>query len=108
MQLHLRCRRVFHAILTVIPHFLVLAFNRLIEKGLPRGSPAILSNEDIEELRSRPVVLEELPLWTACVAKLDESLVIPDMDGETPHEEERSPHFLNMNIIAAAPHVLFG
>ena len=97
-----------YAILSVIPQFLVLAFNRLIEKGLPRGSPPILSNEDIDELRSRPVVLEELPPWTARVTKLDKTLVIPDMDGKTPREEERSPHFLNLNIIAAAPHVLFG
>ena len=48
-----------------------------------------------------------LPPWTASVAKLDETLLIPDINNETPGEEERSPHFLNMNIIAAAPHVLF-
>jgi hypothetical protein len=98
---------VRYAILSVIPHYLVMAFNRLIERGLPRDSPAILSDEDLEELQSRPVVLEELPPWTASVAKLNETLVIPDIDNETPREEERSPLFLNMNIIAAAPHVLF-
>ena len=96
-----------YAILSVIPHFLMMAFNRLIERGLPRGSPAILSDEDLEEMQSQQVVLEELPPWTARVAKLSETLVIPDVNNETPPEEDRSRHFLNMNIISAEPHVLF-
>jgi len=96
-----------YAILSVIPHFLMMAFNRLIERGLPRGSPAILSDEDSEEMQSQQVVLEELPPWTARVAKLSETLVIPDVNNETPPEEDRSRHFLNMNIISAEPHVLF-
>ena len=96
-----------YAILSVIPHFLMIAFNRLIERGLPRGSPAILSDEDLEEMQSQQVVLEELPPWTARVAKLSKTLVIPDVNDETPPKEDRSRHFLNMNIISAEPHILF-
>lgn len=81
-----------------------MAFNRLIERGLPRGSPAILSDEDLEEMQSQQVVLEELSPWTARVGKLSET---PDVNNETPPEEDRSRHFLNMNIISAEPHVLF-
>jgi len=96
-----------YAILAVTPQFLVIAFNRLIERGLPRGSPAILSSEDLEQLQFRPVVLEELPPWTAQVPKLSKTLVIPDLNNEIPPEEERSPHLLKMNIICAQPHILF-
>ena len=96
-----------YAILSVIPHFLMIAFNRLIERGLPRGSPAILSDEDLEEMQSQQVVLEELPPWTARVAKLSKTLVIPDVNDEKPPKENRSRHFLKMNIISAEPHILF-
>jgi hypothetical protein len=96
-----------YAILSVIPSLLVVAFNRLIERGLPRGSPAILSDEELDELQSRPAILEEAPKWTANVARLREPLIIPDSNNEEPPEELRSPQFLKMNVIVAEPHVLF-
>ncbi|KAI1073456.1 hypothetical protein F5B20DRAFT_514219 [Whalleya microplaca] len=96
-----------YAILSVLPHYLVKAFNRLIERGLPRGSPAIIAGDEVEdELRARPVVLEEEPKWTAKVPRLSETLTIPDPSDGTP-EEYRSERFLSMNIIAEEPHVLF-
>lgn len=51
-----------YAILAVLPHFMVAASNRLIGRGLPRGSPAIILDEnDLDALRSRPIVLETMP-----------------------------------------------
>lgn len=96
-----------YAILAVLPHYLVVAFNRLIERGLPRGSPPILDDEIEAELRSRPVVLEEEPSWVAGVPRLEQPLVIPDRSGEEPDKKGRSTRFLAMNIIAEEPHVLF-
>ncbi len=97
-----------YAILAVLPFYLCMAFNRLIERGLPRGSPAIIMGLEMEEeLKRRPVVLEEEPSWVARVPALPQVLVIPDESGKEPPEEERSLRFLDMNIIAEEPHVLF-
>lgn len=96
-----------YAILAVMPEFLCAAFNRLIERGLPRGSPAIISDEVEDELKSRPIILETLPAWAAKVPKLEQSLVIPNVDGTTPTAEARSPEFLERNIIVKQPHVMF-
>jgi len=97
-----------YAILAVIPHFMVAAFNRLIERGLPRGSPAIISgDEEEEELKSKPVMLESLPSWVANVPKLPETLIIPNADGSTPEKGVCSPQFLSLNIVVHQPHTLF-
>lgn len=97
-----------YAILAVLPFYLVVAFNRLIDRGLPRGSPAmIISDEMEEELKSRAKILEEEPLWAKEVPRLAETLVIPGASGEEPSEESKSERFLTMNIVAEEPHVLF-
>jgi hypothetical protein len=97
-----------YAVLAVIPHYMAHAFNRLIERGLPRGSPAIIMGDAAEaELKSRPVVLEEEPKWVAHVPRTQKTLVIPDKNGATPLEDARSEKFLAMNIIAVAPYLAF-
>jgi hypothetical protein len=91
-----------------LPYYLVIAFNRLIERGLPRGSPGIIAGDAAEdELRSRPVILEEEPSWAAKVPALSHPLVIPDEFNKEPEEGARSKRFLEMNIIVEEPHVLF-
>lgn len=96
-----------YAILAVLPQFLVIAFNRLIRRGLPRDAPAISTGEEMEELTSRPRVLEEVPTWTAQVPKLQETLVIPDTKGHRPNDEQASSQFLEKNILVFQPHILF-
>jgi hypothetical protein len=96
-----------YAILAVLPYYLVTAFNRLIERGLPRGSPAIIAPEMEENLKAQKIALEEEPSWVREVPKLQQRLVIPDEFGEEPKEETMSARFLEMNIIAGEPHVLF-
>ncbi|KAJ9635079.1 hypothetical protein H2199_008565 [Coniosporium tulheliwenetii] len=95
-----------YAILAVLPQFLVLAFNRLIERGLHRDAPAIFTNED-DELKSRPRILEEVPSWTAKVPALREMLVIPSIEGHEARIEQASPEFLEKNLVIFPPHVLF-
>lgn len=95
------------AILAVLPYYLTVAFNRLIERGLPRGAPAMITPDIEEELRSRPVVLEKEPDWVASIPRLEQALVIPNDLGETPAEEHRSPRLLQMNIISEDPQILF-
>jgi hypothetical protein len=85
----------------------VIAFNRLIERGLPRGAPAILTDEILVEIQKRPKRLEKLPSWTERVAPLEQPLIIPDENDKTPAEERRSRHFLRKNIYCVQPHVLF-
>ncbi|KAH7255834.1 uncharacterized protein BKA55DRAFT_593050 [Fusarium redolens] len=79
-----------YAILAVLTHYLAKAFNPLIERGLPRGCPAIIADAEAEaELRAR------------------EPITIPHSSGETPEVSFRSAEFLAMNIIVTEPHVAF-
>ncbi|KAI1185629.1 hypothetical protein F5B17DRAFT_445616 [Nemania serpens] len=83
-----------YVILSVLPFYLCKAFNRLIERGLPRGSPAIIAGDaELEELRSRPIVLEKEPEWAAKVPALAERVVLPGPDGCEPPEETWSKGF---------------
>ena len=100
-----------YAILAVLPHYLVWAFNRLIERGLPRDSPGMITSVEMEEeLRSREIVREEVARWVKDVPRLERTLMIPPpaaVSGETPEEASRSKRFLEMNIVVEEPHVLF-
>lgn len=97
-----------YAMLAVLPYYLVVAFNRLIERGLPRGSPAIITSVAVEqELKSRKIVLEEVPSWTTQVSPLQQTLVIPNTLDQEPEEEFRSEQFLAKNIVIETTHVLF-
>lgn len=83
-----------HTIISVVPQFMIAAFNRRIEKGLPRGSPAtIMGVEAEEERKPRCVVLEELPSWVANVPKLAETLIILDADGSPPDKQNYALNF---------------
>lgn len=95
-----------YAIISVIPHLLVKAFNSLIEPGLPRDAPAILKrDEHFDELADRPLILETLPEWCARVPKLDEPLVILDNGGRTPNEAVASAEFKKKNVLVSDLHV---
>lgn len=97
-----------YAVLAALPHYLVKAFNWLIERGLPRGSPAIISGEEeMDALKAQPVVLEEVPAWVAKVPPLAERLVIPTPSGDEVPESAWSEHFLEKNIVVQEPSVIF-
>lgn len=38
-----------YAVVAVLPFYLVMAFNRLIERGLPRNCPGIITSLEMEE-----------------------------------------------------------
>ncbi len=95
------------AILAVIPTFMVVAYNRLIDMGLPRDAPAVISPHMEAKLKARPKVFEEIPAWASSVPPLKETLTIDPSDGEGLEERHKSPQFLKMNIIRANPDVLF-
>lgn len=96
-----------YAILAVLPQYLIWAFNRLIEKGLPRGSPAILTPEIEASLKLQPVKLEEVPSWAKNVPPLKDTFIIPGDSEDPPDAKGRSERFYNMNIVVDEPHVLF-
>lgn len=94
------------AILAVLPYYLVTAFDRLIERGLLRGSPAIIAGNAAEDaLRRRKLVLEKEPSWVVKVPPLPQPLVIPDQTKKAPEDAARGKRFLKMNIIAEEPHI---
>lgn len=97
-----------YAILAVLPRLLVRAFNRLIEKGLPRDAPPIIV--DFDELAQRPRILEEPPSWAESVPSLSEPLKLPNAAGayiEGPDDPTANNEFLDKNIWVEEPHIYF-
>jgi hypothetical protein len=60
-----------------------------------------------DELRARPKVLEKEPSWVEQVPSLEQTLIIPDDNGEVPPERGRSEQFLRKKVIMEEPHTLF-
>ncbi|KAG6006970.1 hypothetical protein E4U43_000371 [Claviceps pusilla] len=97
-----------YAIVAVLPHYLIMAFNRLIKMGLPRGSPPIFTAEMEAAMKAQPIKLEEVPSWTAKVPPSENVLTIPcDPRVDERFRASRSELFHKMNIIVDEPHVLF-
>lgn len=97
-----------YAILAVLTALLCRAFNRLIEKGLPRDAPPIVS--DWDALAAQPRIPEEMPQWAKEVPKLSTRLDIPDekdvfLDG--PDDPKVCKEFLEKNILIEEPHIYF-
>lgn len=108
-----------YAILSCIPALLVDAFNRNIELGLPRDAPAIMTDDEIDEVRLRPKVYESVPQWTKRVPALAETLRLPHFQSPTnmdstsleviqdANDERISPVFKEKNILIWHPHNYF-
>ena len=97
-----------YAILAVMTALMVRAFNRLIAKGLPRNSPAIIY--DFEALAEQPRVLEEVPSWSHKVPDLDTPLKIPNEEGELvegPEDPKACKEFMEKGIWIEEPHIYF-
>ena len=97
-----------YAILAVLTALMCRAFNRLIEKGLPRDAPPIVS--DWDALAAQPRIPEEMPQWDKEVPKLSTRLDIPDekdvfLDG--PDDPKACKEFLEKNILIEEPHIYF-
>jgi hypothetical protein len=71
------------AVLAGITYVLARAFNHLIDRGMPRCAPAVISDEMMKELNSRLKVHETVPEWAGSV-QLEKTLVIPDASGRSP------------------------
>jgi hypothetical protein len=98
------------AILATIPFLLVRAFNRLIDMGLPRDAPAIIDEELMEQLKSRPRVFEKVPKWAHLVQPLGTPLVIPDSNGGVPrnaNDQRVDSDMRRKNILTFTLPVLF-
>jgi hypothetical protein len=94
--------------LAALPHYLVTAFNRLIERGLPRRSPGIITSVEEEgRLRDQEVKLEMEPEWTNHVPRLAKALILPTAKGDKPDDATQSRRLLDLNIIAEEPNVFF-
>ena len=94
-----------YAFLACIPALIVSSFNERIKLGLARDTPAIISPEEAEELRTRPESskkYEELPEWTKPVPALPETLFMPSHDNivmEVFDDPRASDHFKPKNIL---------
>jgi len=100
-----------YTVLAAIPYLLIEAFNRLIEMGLPRGAPAIIScREEEEELKARPKLRETVPAWAERVQPLHQVLKIPDSLGYVPPDIDdgsADTRMLRKNILTTALPIFF-
>ena len=105
-----------YAVLACIPSLLATAFNRLIDLGMPRDAPGIMTNEQIEEFKTWPKKFERAPEWAHNVPPLDYVLKIPHRKHgyEGPWETledfddvRASEPFRDKNILIWEPHILF-
>ena len=102
-----------YAFLACIPALIVSSFNERIKLGLARDTPAIISPEEAEKLRTRPESskkYEELPEWTEHVPPLPETLFMPSHDNivmEGFDDPRASDWFKPKNILIWGPHIHF-
>lgn len=102
-----------YAVLSCIPHLLVAAFNKNIELGLPRDAPAIMSDDEVEELKKREKKFEAVPEWTSKVPPLEKTLKIPyTYDGDPKvladfDDERASTPFKEKKVLIWEPHIYF-
>lgn len=105
-----------YAIFACLPYLLLEAFNHNIELGLPRDAPAILSDEEIEEVKLRPKVYESVPDWAIKVPPLSHLLVLPHYETQTGNDmgvlkrldDERASEVLKAkNILVWSHHIHF-
>ena len=101
-----------YAFLACIPALILSAFNERIKLGLARETPAIISPEEAEYLRTRPESTKtygELPQWTD-VPALPETLSMPSHDNiwmEGFDDPRASDLFKLKNILLWTPHIHF-
>lgn len=98
-----------YSIVAVITILLSEASNRLIELGLPRDAPTIMTDEQMERQKARPKVLEQPPAWALKCPPLQEPLIIPDARGEVVDETDpkADPFMLKRNILTTALPIFF-
>ncbi|KAL9102765.1 MAG: hypothetical protein Q9163_002127 [Psora crenata] len=108
-----------YAVLSCIPALLVDAFNRNIKLGLPRNAPAVMNDDEIDEVQLKPKWYECVPDWANRVPPLTETLRLPhhkDPLGrgstaldviEDASDERASEAFKEKNILVWEPHIYF-
>jgi len=96
-----------YAILSVLPYYLTLIFNRLIERSLLQDSPGIITTGIEEGPKTREKMLEEELSWVMEVPELERTLVTPAVTGKVPCRDYLSAHFMVMNILVEKTHVSF-
>ena len=105
-----------YAVLACIPPLLAKSYNRLIGLGLPRDAPGIMTNEEFDEMKSRPKIFERAPEWASSVPPLGKLLKIPhrkhgyDGPWETVDDFDdvrASDPFKEKNILIWEPHIYF-
>ncbi|KFY02089.1 hypothetical protein V490_00655 [Pseudogymnoascus sp. VKM F-3557] len=107
-----------YAVLSCIPHLLVAAFNANVELGLPRNAPPIMTNDQIDEFRTREKKFETVPEWTRKIGPLGETLRIPHIKGgggegnelevlDDMNDKRASIPFKEKNILIWEPHIFF-
>ena len=85
-----------YAILAGLVEVLVFGFNYVVNLGLPRGSPAVISNFEI--LAAQPKKFDTPPEWALKVAPLAEKVFVPNEKGQFVKEEHSYYALRKFNI----------
>ncbi|KAL8694617.1 MAG: hypothetical protein Q9224_003536 [Gallowayella concinna] len=105
-----------YAVLASIPPLIIQAYNRLIDLGLPREAPGLMTTEQFANMKQKPKICEEAPDWVAKVPPLDAVLKIPHRQHgytgpwetlDTFEDVRVSQPFKEKNILIWEPHIYF-
>lgn len=99
-----------YAVVSAVPLILVAAFNNLINRGLPRDSPSIMTSEEMDKAMQRKKKLETVPKWAENAPPLGETLLLPSKDGALPKDfdDEISDDILaKKNVLCQKLHIYF-
>ncbi len=102
-----------YAFLAGCTFLLLHSFNERVALGLRRDNPSLIIPEEAEAARNVPQHLrpwEKAPDWAAAVAPLQETLVIPTLDGtvlDGKSDTRADSDFLEKNILIWKPHISF-
>ena len=99
-----------YAVVSAIPFLLVAAFNNLINRGLPRDAPGIMTSDELDKVMQRKPKPEMCPTWAKDAPPLTDTLVLPDKEGRVVKGfgEEGVDQFLaQKNILCQGLHIYF-
>ncbi|KAJ4148478.1 hypothetical protein LMH87_002944 [Akanthomyces muscarius] len=102
-----------YAFLAGCTFLLLRSFNERVALGLRRDNPSLITPEEAEAARNVPDHLrpwEKVPEWAAAVTPLEDTLVIPTLNGTLltgKSDSKADPDFLEKNILLWKPHISF-
>lgn len=99
-----------YKLVALVTYILAASLNKLIELGLPRNAPAIITDDIEAELKAEEKKLEYVPLWAKQMPSFNQPFSIPNGEGKTPlsvADESADPIMLTKNVLTESLPIYF-